>query len=107
MSQQVAEMKVGIEPKSLTLWFLKLLEYLFCVVMSSGPYINPTNQAPWEQRPRVWCRPILTCGPKGMVDMIYIVNHYVLLHTKYRSHFKRFFKRYSPVSLWKLKTLRV
>ena len=44
-------MKVGNEPKPLTLWFLKILSVSFYVVMSSGPYINPTNQAPWEQRP--------------------------------------------------------
>ena len=35
--------------------------------------------------PRVWCRTILTYGPRGMVGRIYLVNHYVLLHTKYRS----------------------
>ena len=35
--------------------------------------------------PRVWCRPILTSGPRGMVGRIYVVNHYVLLPTKYRS----------------------
>ena len=34
---------------------------------------------------RVSCGPILTSGPRGMVGTIYIVNHYVLLHTKYRS----------------------
>ena len=47
-------MKESNEPKQLTLLFLELfkfLEYLFYIVMSSGPYINPTNQAPWEQRP--------------------------------------------------------
>ena len=39
--------------------------------------------------PLVWCRLVLTCGPRGMVGRFYIVNHYVLLHvllyTKYRS----------------------
>ena len=25
--------------------------------------------------PRVWCRPILTSGPRGMVGRIYVVNH--------------------------------
>ena len=35
--------------------------------------------------PQVWCQPILTCGLRGMVGRIYIVNHYVLQHTKYRS----------------------
>ena len=47
-------MKESNKPKQLTLLFLELfkfLEYLFYIVMSSGPYINPTNQAPWEQRP--------------------------------------------------------
>ena len=51
--------------------------------------------------PRVWCRPILTCGPRGMVGRIYVVNHYVLLHTTYRGcRFmvsKDFFKSYSPL----------
>ena len=55
-----------------------------------------------ENDPRMWCGPILTCGPKGMVGRIYVVNHYyVLLHTKYRScRFmvsKVFFKSYSPL----------
>ena len=38
-----------------------------------------------ENDPRVWCRSILTSGPRGMVGRVYVVNHYVLLHTKYRS----------------------
>ena len=29
----------------------------------------------------MWCPPILTCGPRGMVGRI---NHYVLLHNKRR-----------------------
>ena len=49
----------------------------------------------------MWCRPILTCGPRGMVGRIYGVNHYVLLHTKCRSCrlmvLKDFFKSYSPL----------
>ena len=49
----------------------------------------------------MWCRPIPTCGPRGMVRRIYVVNHYVLLHTKYRScRFmvsKYFLKSYSPL----------
>ena len=49
----------------------------------------------------MWCRPILTCGPRGMVGRIYVVNHYALLHSKYRScRFmvsKDFLKSYSPL----------
>ena len=51
--------------------------------------------------PQVWCWPILTCGPRGMAGRIYIVNHYALLHTKYRScRFmvsKVFFKKLFPI----------
>ena len=49
----------------------------------------------------MWCRPILTCGPRGMVGMMYVVNHYASLHAKYRScRFnlsKDFLKSYSPL----------
>ena len=51
--------------------------------------------------PRVWCWPILTCGSRGMVCSVYVVNRYVLLHTKYRSYrimaSKDVFKSYSPL----------
>ena len=51
--------------------------------------------------PRVCCRSILTCGPRGMVGRIYVVNQNVLLHTKYRScRFmvsKVFFKKIFPI----------
>ena len=50
----------------------------------------------------MWCRPILTSGPRGMVGRMYVVNHYALLHAKYRScsRFivsKDFLKNYSPL----------
>ena len=89
------------EPKPLTLWFLKIFRLSF-FYESIG-----------ANDPQVWCQPIITCGPRGMVGRIYVVNHNALLHTKYRScRFmvsKDFFKviPYYTVSLWKLKTLRV
>ena len=57
----------------------------FYVVMFFGPYINPPIKPNGSKDPRVWCWSILTYSPRGMVCMIYIVNHYVLLHNKHRS----------------------
>ena len=49
----------------------------------------------------MWCRPILTSGPRSMVGRMYVVNRYALLHAKYRSCkfivSKDFLKSYSPL----------
>ena len=51
---------------------------------------------------RVWCRPILTCGTRGMVGRIYVINHYVLLHTNIEavgSWFQKIFLKVIPHSV--------
>ena len=52
---------------SLNCWlygFWRFLDYLFYESMGAND-------------PRVWCPPILTYGPRGMVGRIYIINHYM------------------------------
>ena len=47
----------------------------------------------------MWCRPILTCGPRGMVGRIYVVNHYLLNIEAVGSWFQKIFKLFSSKSM--------